>query len=151
MSNFTEPETDDSQQSSQPNRRLKSILFSRTTAAIGIPILVGVAAGAWWVQRFIYEQLPSLVETNLSQTLKRPIKVGRVERFGLTGLRLGATSVPATPTDPDTVSIEAVEVNYNLLSVLFSRTLPLDVTLVNPKAYVQQDTEGRWVNSTDWR
>lgn len=148
MSNFTEPETDDSQPSPQPNRRrLKDILLSRTTIAIGVPILVGVAAGAWWVQRFIYEQLSPLVEKNLSQTLKRPIKVGRVERFGLTGLRLGATSVPATATDPDTVSMAAVEVNYNLLSVLFSRTLPLDVTLVNPKAYVQQDTEGRWVNT----
>ena len=146
MSNFTEPETEDSQKSPRPNR-LKNILFSRTTIAIGVPILVGVAAGAWWINRFIYEQLSPLVEKNLSQTLKRPIKVGRVERFGLTGLRLGATSVPATPTDPDTASIEAVEVNFNPLSVLLTRTLPLDVTLVNPKAYVQQDTQGRWVNT----
>ncbi|MDV2994283.1 MAG: hypothetical protein N4J56_003937 [Chroococcidiopsis sp. SAG 2025] len=146
MSNFTEPETEDSRQSPRPNR-LKNILFSRTTVAIGVPILVGVAAGAWWINRFIYEQLSPLVEKNLSQTLKRPIKVGRVERFGLTGLRLGATSVPATATDPDTASIEAVEVNYNPLSVLLTRTLPLDVTLVNPKVYVQQDTQGRWVNT----
>jgi translocation and assembly module TamB len=147
MSNSTEPETDDSQQSPQPNRHLKNILFSRTTIAIGVLILVCVAAGAWWLQRFIYEQLSPLVEKNLSQTLKRPIKVGRVERFGLTGLRLGATSVPATATDPDTALIEAVEVNFNLLAVLFSRTLPLDVILVNPKVYVQQDTQGRWVNT----
>jgi translocation and assembly module TamB len=147
MSNFNGPETEDSRSFPQRNRRFKEILFSRTTVAIGVPILVGVAAGAWWVHRFIYEQLSPLVATNLSQLLQRPIQVGRVERFGLTGLRLGATSVPATATDPDTVSIAAVEVNYNLLSVLFSRTLPLDVTLVNPKAYLQQDTEGRWVNT----
>ena len=134
-------------QAKTSNWRWQRLLFSRVSIAIGIPLLLGLAAGAWWLRMFIYEQLAPLVAKNLSQTLKRPVQIGRVERFYPNGLRFGATSVPATPTDPDRVTIESVEVAFNPLQLLLTRTLNLDVTLVNPDVYIQQDTQGRWVNT----
>ncbi len=128
------------------NWQWKRLLFSRVSVAIGIPLLLGLAAAAWWLRMFVYEQLAPLVAKNLTQTFNRPVQLGRVERFSLNGLRFGATSVPATPTDPDRASVEAVDVAFNPLQLIFTRTLKLDVTLVNPDVYIQQDTQGRWVN-----
>lgn len=123
-------------------------MFSRTAIALGIPLLLGLAAAAWWTRNFVYQQLAPLVEKNLAQTLNRPVQLGQVERFSPTGLRFGASSVPATLTDPDRVSMDAVHVAFDPLRLLFTRTLKLDVTLVNPNVYVQQDQEGRWVTTT---
>lgn len=143
MTNSPDPEN----QATTSNWRWKRLLFSRVSIAIGIPLLLGLAAGAWWLRTFVYEQLAPLVAKSLTQTLKRPVQIGRVERFYPNGLRLGASSVPATKTDPDRVSIESVEVAFNPLQLLFTRTLNLDVTLVNPNIYIQQDAQGRWVNT----
>jgi len=143
MTNSPDPDN----QAQNSNWRLKNLLFSRTSIALGIPLILGLAAGAWWLRSFVYEQLAPLVERNLTQTFQRPVKVGQVERFSLTGLRLGPSSVPATPTDPDRASVEAVEVAFNPLQLIFTRTLKLDVTLINPDIYIQQDREGRWVST----
>ena len=126
---------DPNRQPSTASQKLKNLLFSRTSIALGIPLLLVLAGGAWWLRMFVYEQLAPLVEKNLTQTFNRPVRVGQVERFSLTGLRLGASSVPATATDPDRASVEAVEVSFDLLPVLFTRTLNLDVTLVNPELF----------------
>lgn len=138
------PESENQTKSS--SWRWKRLLFSRVSIAIGIPLLLGLAAAAWWLRMFVYEQLAPLVAKNLTQTFNRPVQIGRLERFSLNGLRFGATSVPATPTDSDSVSIQAVDVAFNPLQVLFTRTLKLDVTLVNPDVFIQQDTQGRWVD-----
>jgi translocation and assembly module TamB len=109
--------------------------------------LGGFAGGAWWLWIFVYEELAPLVETNLTQTLSRPVKLGIVESFSLTGLQFGASSIPATKTDPDSVSVDAVEVNFNLLRLALTRNLNLDVTLINPNIYIQQDAQGRWIST----
>lgn len=143
MTNSPEPEN----QATTSNWRWKKLLFSRVSIAIGIPLLLGLAVGAWWLRIFVYQQLAPLVAKNLTQTLKRPVKVGQLERFSLNRLQFGASSVPATKTDPDNVSIESVEVAFDPLQLLFTRSVDLDVTLVNPDVYIQQDAQGRWVNT----
>lgn len=144
MTNSPDPE----QPKPSFSRRLQSLLLSRTGVAISVPILVGVVGGGWWLWVFVHERLSPLVEKNLAQTLNRPVQLGELESFSLSGLRFGSTSVPATPTDPDRVSVEAVNVTFDPLALLFSRTLLLDVTLVNPDIYIQQDQEDRWVSTT---
>jgi len=110
-------------------------------------LLTGIGAGASWVWIFVNSQLAPLVEQNLSKTLDRPIRVGKVQRFSLNGLRFGATKLPPTATDPDKVEVEAIEVAFNPIPFLLNRTLPLDVTLINPKVYIEQDQEGEWVST----
>ncbi|MGL5064703.1 MAG: hypothetical protein ACRC62_32370, partial [Microcoleus sp.] len=104
-------------------------------AGLGVLGVLGAVTASWWVR----EKLAPLVESEVSQTLKRPVKIGRLERFSPISLRFGRSSLPATATDPDYAATEAVEVRFSILPLLFARTLKLDITLVKPNAYIEQD------------
>jgi translocation and assembly module TamB len=87
------------------------------------------------------------VEKNVSDLFQRPVNLGKVERFTLNSLRFGASSVPATATDSDRATAQAVDVNFNPLQLLFSRTLNLNITLVNPDVFIEQSPDGRWITT----
>ncbi len=129
------------------NHRLWLLILGRISLVLGVVLLSGIAVGAWWARNYIYEELAPLVEQNLEQLLGRPIKVGRVERFSLSNLRFGSLSIPATPKDPDRVTAKAIDVQFSPLQLLFTRTLALNVTLVQPNVFIQQDQDGRWVTA----
>jgi translocation and assembly module TamB len=133
---------DDKNQPVPPSGRRWWRLLLLSGTGLGILGLVGAAVAQAWVR----EKLAPLVESEVSQTLKRPVQIGRLERFSPISLRFGRSSVPATATDPDYVSTEAVEVQFSIWQLLFNRTLKLDITLVKPSAYIEQDSQGRWVN-----
>lgn len=126
---------------SPPRRRRRRFWFSLT----GI-VLVGIGGGLTWGWIFIHEKLSPLVEKELKTVLDRPIDLGELESFGLGGLQFGPTSIPATTTDPDYASVEAVRVKFNdLFKLLTERKLALDVVLVEPELYAEQDKEGMWI------
>ncbi|MEG4633162.1 translocation/assembly module TamB domain-containing protein [Microcoleus sp. AR_TQ3_B6] len=138
---MTNSHDDTNQLAPRPHRRWwRLVLLSGT--GLGIIALVGAAVALAWVR----EKLAPLVETQVSQLLDRPVQVGRLERFSLTSLRFGPSTLPATPTDPDYASTEAVEVQFSVGQLLFNRTLKLDITFVKASAYIEQDAKGRWVN-----
>ncbi|MCL6751266.1 translocation/assembly module TamB domain-containing protein [Nostoc sp. CCCryo 231-06] len=130
-----------------PNRRLWLLLLGRTSLALGVVLLGGIAVGAWWARSYIYKDLAPLVQQNLEQLLERPVKVGKVERFSLSSLRFSSLSIPATPTDLDQVVAKALDVEFSPLQLLLTRKLALNVTLVQPNVYIQQDQDGRWVTA----
>ncbi|MEG5139019.1 MULTISPECIES: translocation/assembly module TamB domain-containing protein [unclassified Microcoleus] len=138
---MTNSDDDKKQLAPHPQRRWWRILLLSGTG-VGILGLVGAVAAREWVR----EKLAPLVASEVSQTLKRPVQIGSLERFTPTSLRFGRSSVPATATDPDYASTEAVEVQFSIWQLLFNRTLKLDITLVKPSAYIEQDAQGRWVN-----
>ncbi|WP_257237031.1 hypothetical protein [Nostoc sp. 'Peltigera malacea cyanobiont' DB3992] len=129
------------------NRRPWLLLLGRTSLALGGVLLVGIAVGAWWARSYVYKDLAPLVQQNLQQLLERPVKVGKVERFSLSSLRFSSLSIPATPNDQDQVVAKALEVQFSPLQLLLSRKLLLNVTLVQPNVYIQQDKDGRWVTA----
>ena len=130
--------------SPEPNRPQRP-LWSRLLWLGGGLSLLGVSAGGWWAWRFVQTQLAPLVSENLAQTFDRPVQVGPVEGIWLNQLSFGPSTVPATATDADRVKIESVKVNFNLLELLWHRTLSLDVTLVRPDIYLAQDKDGLWI------
>jgi len=138
---MTNSDDDKNQLAPRPHRRWWRLLLLSGTG-LTILGLVGVAVAQAWVR----EKLAPLVETEVSQLLKRPVQIGRLERFSPTSLRFGRSTLPATATDPDYASTEAVEVQFSIWPLLFNRTLKLDITLVKPSAYIEQDAQGRWVN-----
>ncbi|WP_293130330.1 translocation/assembly module TamB [Microcoleus sp. bin38.metabat.b11b12b14.051] len=138
---MTNSDDDKNQLLPRPGRRWWRLLLLSGTG-LGIVALVGAAVAREWVRT----KLAPLVETEVSQTLKRPVKIGGLERFSPISLRFGRSTLPATAIDPDYASAEAVEVRFSLLPLLFNRTLKLDITLVKPSAYIEQDAQGRWVN-----
>ncbi|MEH2004526.1 translocation/assembly module TamB domain-containing protein [Nostoc sp.] len=142
------PNSENNQKPSKPsNYRLRLSLLGRISLALSGVLLVGIAVGAWWATNYVYKDLAPLVQQNLQQLLGRPVKVGKVERFSLSSLRFSSLSIPATPTDSDQVVAKALEVQFSLLQLLFTRKLVLNVTLVQPNVYIQQDKDGRWVTA----
>lgn len=145
---MTKPPNPDKQSQLSSNSHQWQLLASRTGIALGVPLLVGLAGGTWWLWNFVHNDLAPLVQKTLIQIVNRPVQMGRLESFSLTGLRFGATSVPATPTDRDRASVRAVDVAFNPLEVLFTRSLNLDVTLVQPDVFIDQDKQGNWISTT---
>ncbi len=145
MTNSTNP--DHHSQPSQRNR-LWLMILTRGGIFLGGVLLLGVVGGIWRLSTFIHKELTPLAEKNLTTSLKRPVKLGAVKDFSLTGVKFAASSIPATPTDPDSVTIDAVEVGFDPLQLIINRVVKLDVTLVNPDIYLQQDDQGRWVTTT---
>jgi translocation and assembly module TamB len=95
---------------------------------------------------FVQRQLAPLVENNVEQLINRPVELGRVERFSLQGLRFGPSEIPETPTEPNRVELEAIDVAFNPLRLLFNRRLELDLVLRNPEVYAEQKADGGWVS-----
>ncbi|HBL57049.1 MAG TPA: hypothetical protein DDZ80_00255 [Cyanobacteria bacterium UBA8803] len=131
-------------QQPQPNPPRRS-RAQRLGILAGILLLVGLTGGITWTWIFIQRMLAPMVEKSVTRLLNRPVEMGQVERVYLNGLRFGASKLPPTPTDPDRGAVEAVDVVYNPLKLLWNRKLELDVTLVNPEVYIEQDQEGKWV------
>lgn len=135
-------------QSHTPSRqRLWLLVLSRGGMALGGILLVGLIGGIWRLWTFVHQELTPLAEKNLTTTLNRPVKLGKVTNFSLTGVQFGASTIPATATDSDRADVEAVEVGFNPLQLIFNGQLKLDVTLVNADIYIEQDDQGRWVTT----
>ncbi|MBC1279649.1 translocation/assembly module TamB domain-containing protein [Nostoc sp. UCD121] len=129
-------------------KRLWLLVLSRGSIALSGLLLLGVIIGIWRLWTFVQTELTPLAQQSLTTTLNRPVKLGKVTQFSLTGVQFGASAIPATPTDPDRATVESVEVGFNPLQLIFNRHLKLDVTLVNPDIYIDQDDQGRWVSTS---
>jgi hypothetical protein len=134
----------------QPNfvQRLLSKL-RRSPKQIGWGVAILTAAGALGyagVNYLVKQKLPPFLETQIANIIDRPINLGEVEGFSLTGIKLGKSTIPATATDPDRINLDGIEVGFNLLPVIFRRTLPLQITLHQLDVYIEQTADGQWVN-----
>ncbi|AFZ30649.1 protein of unknown function DUF490 [Gloeocapsa sp. PCC 7428] len=123
------------------------LMFSRSSIAIGAFLLLAIVGSVSWGWILINQRLVPLVERNLEQILGRPVDIGEVERFSLNSLRFSSASLPATRTDPDRLTADALEVHFDLLPLLFDRRLELNVTLIQPDIYIEQAKNGQWVST----
>ncbi len=132
----------------EPNRRLGNRFsgLKRLGLILAIVLPVGTIGISLWGWFFVKNQLAPLVSKNLSDTLKRPFKLGQVEKFSAHSLRFGASELPATLTDPDRLSVESVEVSFDPLKLLLKRQLQLNITLIKPEIYLEQDQTGKWID-----
>ena len=128
-------------------KRLCLLVLSRAGLAMGGLLIVGIPIGIWRLQSFIQQDLAPLVEKNLTNIIDRPLELGEVKGFSLSGVKFGASTIPATTTDSDKIKADAIEVGFDSLQLLFNKRLKLDVTLVNPVGYVEEDSQGRWITT----
>lgn len=143
----TEPDEEMGEHS--PRQRPVWLLWvGRAGLGLGIILLISAIGGAWYGWRFVNRRLSPLVSQTLSELINRPVELGPVEGFTPTSLRFGPSRLPSTATDADNAAVEAVEVTFNPLPILWRRELLLKVTLVAPNAYIEQDENGRWVDIT---
>ncbi|MBW4562490.1 MAG: translocation/assembly module TamB domain-containing protein [Mojavia pulchra JT2-VF2] len=135
--------------STLPNRkRLWLLILSRGGVTLGGLLLLAILGGISRLWNFVHKELAPLTEKNLTTTLNRPVKLGEITEFSLTGVRFGASAIPETATDPDRLAADAVEVGFDPLQLIFNRSLKLDVTLVNPNVYIEKDEQGRWLTTS---
>lgn len=123
------------------------LVLNRNSIALGGILLLGLFAGSWRLWSFIHDDLTPLAQKSLTSTLNRPVKLGQVKEISLSGVKFAASAIPATPTDPDSVTVDSVEVGFDLWQLLFHRHLKLDVTLVNPNIHLEQDEQGHWITT----
>jgi translocation and assembly module TamB len=119
----------------------KNLFFSLFSGSL----LLGSITGASWGTSYTQAQLVPQIAQLLQETLDRPVQLGKVERVSLTGVRLGASAVPATATDRDTLTVEAIDVQFNPLDLVWKQKIELTITLIQPKAFIDQDETG-WLN-----
>ncbi|PSN15653.1 hypothetical protein C7293_06260 [filamentous cyanobacterium CCT1] len=122
-----------------PRRR-----WLRAIAIAGGSLTFGVLGLGWWGYALARRELPRFLQRNLSDALGRPIKVGEFERFSPTGVRLGPSIVPPTEDDFSWVRAQALEVNFNPLTLLFTRTLRPSLVFVKPQVSLKQGFDGEW-------
>lgn len=147
MTNSPNSDNENNEREQNTNRRVWLLWLSRAGIGFGVIALIGIGLGAWWAWVFINRDLAPLVEKNVSDLFQRPVRLGKLENFTLSSLRFGRSSIPPTATDPDRAVAQAVDVDFNLLNFLFTRTLDLDITLVNPDVYIEQSPDGRWITT----
>ncbi|WP_225901190.1 translocation/assembly module TamB domain-containing protein [[Leptolyngbya] sp. PCC 7376] len=94
---------------------------------------------------FIFKRLSPTIETQLTNLINRPVNLGEVKSFSLNGVRLGYSELPATEDETDQVLLEGVVVNFSLWPLLTQRKLNLDITLLKPQIYIEQDIDNVWV------
>ncbi|WP_071190466.1 translocation/assembly module TamB domain-containing protein [Trichormus sp. NMC-1] len=144
MSNFSNP---DSYSPIHKRKHIWLMILSRGGVALGALLLLGIIGGIWRLRDFVQTELAPLAEKNLTSTLNRPVKLGQLKEFSLMGVRFAASEIPPTPTDSDRATIEAVEASFDPWQLIVNRRLKLDVTLINPDVYIEQDQQGRWITT----
>ncbi len=131
-----------------PVKRLINKLKSspKTVATGAIAIAAFGSLGYWGTQVLVKKKLPPFLESQIGKFIQRPIDLGEVKGFSLGGIEFGKTVIPATANDPDKVEVDGVKVGFNIFPVLFRRTLPIDVALIHPNIYLEQEKDGQWIN-----
>ena len=137
----------------EPNKpkglqRLLQRLKSSPKKLVGGTVAIAAVGslGYWGIQVLVKNKLPPFLENQIGNIIERPIDLGEVKGFSFNRIEFGETVIPQTATDSDKVTVEGVKVGFNIFPVLFRRTLPLDVTLVEPDIYLEQEQDGEWIN-----
>jgi translocation and assembly module TamB len=126
--------------------RLLTIAKRPSTLIIGVTTIALGAVGYTGAKVLIAQKLPPIIEEQLSSILDRPVKVGSLSNISLAGAEVKDFSIPATKNDSDRITIPDIKVAFQILPVIFTRTLPVEITLIKPEIYLEQDKQGTWVN-----
>jgi translocation and assembly module TamB len=130
---------------SSPASRRWLKLFLKTGSAIGLGLfvvaIIGIGYGQWWAK----SNLAPLISQELTKSLKRPVRLGKIEDIWLNEIKLGSSTIPANGTDLNHLQVDRVIVNFDPIKFALTRTLKLDVRAIAPSIYVEQNRQGSWV------
>ncbi len=135
------PESDSHSQSTPKSKMAKKRLW----LWIGGTLCMSVAGGMTWGWLWLQRELPPLVEKEVANFLNRPVKLGSVESLTSSGIRFGPSEILTTPTDPAKVSLKALDMGFNPLTLLMARELQLKINAIQPQIYLEQGKQGDWL------
>ena len=126
---------------------LNSLKPSRKKVTLGLFAIAALGIlGYTGVNYLVKKKLPPFLETEIGKIIDRPINLGEVKGFSLGGIEFGKTTIPATASDPDKISLAGIEVDFKIFPLIFRRSLPADITLIQPDIYLEQSANGEWLN-----
>ena len=131
------------------SKRWWQIFKKPSTIAVGSLAISCSVLGYIGTRWLVTEKLPPFLEKQLSKTIERPLEFGEVTSFSFNSITFGESTVSVNDDDPDYVTVDKVEVGFNLLPVITHRRLPLEVTLIDPNIYLEQDKNGTWLKLPD--
>ena len=138
-----EPDLDQSPGPKRPRRWRMRLL--KVGAGVGIVVtLVGIV-GVIWGDRILTAKVLPRIEAEIEDIIDRPFELGDVEGLAFVGVQLGKSTMPATETDESFAIVDAVEVEVDLRSLIFERTLRPRVVLIRPDVSLAQSEEGEWL------
>ncbi|MBO9998634.1 MAG: translocation/assembly module TamB [Cyanobacteria bacterium SID2] len=140
---MTDPSETNPQSESQPPKKR----FPKWRLTLAVLLLTGVAGSWWWGWRFVHLQLAPLLSRELAKLFDRPVRVGDLESFSLTHVRFGTSQIPETPEHPSSAELDAVSVRFNPLSIVWGRTLNLDISIEDPQLTLSETRDGQWVTT----
>jgi translocation and assembly module TamB len=128
-----------------PSSRRWLKLFLKTGSIIGLGLcllsIVGIVIGQAWAK----SQLVPMVERELTKSLKRPIKLGKIADIWLNEIHITNAKIPVNGSDLSQLEVPDIFVNFNPLKLVIDRTLKLDVRVVAPKISLAQNVRGEWL------
>ncbi|NJL53488.1 MAG: hypothetical protein HC930_17380 [Hydrococcus sp. SU_1_0] len=108
-------------------------------------LLLGVTGGSllygWY---FVQQKLIPLIEKEAGNYLHRPLELGELKSLSLTEANFGKSALPATGNNPDFVKVQRVKINLAPIYFLRRRELKLDLILLKPDVYIEQDAAKQW-------
>jgi translocation and assembly module TamB len=84
-------------------------------------------------------------ETELSNFLNRLVHLGTLKYFSLGQVRFGKSQIAKTTTDPTQVTMAALDVAYNPLTLILKRELEITITAIQPDIYFEEGERGDWL------
>ena len=112
--------------------------------AITIVVLGGAGSGMVYGWYFVQRKLVPLIETETSKYLHRPLQLGKLKTISPFGASFGSSLLPATADNPDRVAVEKVKIDLNPLYFLRKRVIQIDIILIKPDVYIEQDEDKLW-------
>ncbi|MGF1535107.1 MAG: translocation/assembly module TamB domain-containing protein [Elainellaceae cyanobacterium] len=119
-------------------------------AVVSGVVILGTGAGLIAARYFVYERLAPIVENALSESLNRPLRLGEVEQFSLTGITFGGAEIPTTDTQSDYAVTETVQVGLNPVKIIArlvgDREVPISIRLVDSELFLVEGEDG-WLQT----
>ena len=139
---------------SQKPKRLLPKVVKGAGLSIGIAAIAVTTGAAWWGWNFIQSDLAPMVQKDLEGRINRPLKIGNLESISWGKITFGQSELPSyTKTtegqsirDQDRASVESVDVRFNPLQAITTRTIDLDVTLNQPNLFLDEAPASDWVD-----
>ena len=116
----------------------------KIATTVTLLLLGSVGGGLIYGWYFVQRKLIPLIETEAGNYLHRPLELGELKSISLANASFGNSKLPATDDNPDFVEVKEVKINFALLHFLHQRELKLDLILVKPDLYIEQDQSKLW-------
>ncbi|WP_144054354.1 translocation/assembly module TamB domain-containing protein [Pleurocapsa sp. PCC 7319] len=111
---------------------------------IAILLLGSAGGGLIYGWQFVQHKLIPLIEKEAGNYLHRPLELGDLKAISPIGASFGRSALPATTDNPDFVKVKKVKVNLAPLYFLRKRKLKIDIILIKPDVYIEQDESKLW-------